>query len=77
MSEQQIQQILKRLAEQDDAIKAISEQNKRQFQMLEPMFKIFTSVSGFQNISSIILKTIILIGAGIGVVYGALKWLKQ
>ena len=77
MSEQQIQEILRRLDSQDTVIKEIVEQNKRQFQMLEPLYKIFTNATGFGSISIVILKTLVLIGAGFGVVYAAIKWLKQ
>jgi hypothetical protein len=55
----------------------ISNQNKRQFQMLEPMYNIFTSVKGFNGISVWILKALILIGAGVGVLYGLIKYLKS
>lgn len=57
-------------------MKEISDQNKRQFQMLEPMYKIFVPIQGFSSITMWILKALILIGAGFGVIYGAIKWLK-
>lgn len=44
---------------------------------LNPMYEIFTGVKGFNNISVWILKALILIGAGIGVIYGMIRWLKQ
>ncbi len=59
-----------------DQIQAVSEQNKRQFQMLEPMYKLFENVSGFNSIAVWILKGLALIGAGLGVLYAFLKWLK-
>lgn len=43
---------------------------------LDPMYKIFTSVGGFGDISVFILKGFILIGAGLGVLYAFFKWLK-
>jgi hypothetical protein len=58
-------------------IREISEQNKRQFQMLEPIYKIFTNVKGFNGITSWLLKTIILLGAAVGAIYGFFKWLKS
>ena len=58
-------------------IKDVSEQNKRQFQMLEPMYTIFTSVKGFNGISAALLKGIIIVGAAGGVVYGIIKWLRM
>lgn len=42
----------------------------------EPMYQIFESVSGFNQIAIWILKGLIMIGAGIGVIYGAIKYLR-
>ena len=44
---------------------------------LEPVYKVFESVTGFNSISVWILKGLVLIGAGIGVVYGFIKFLKN
>lgn len=60
----------------NESMDKISEQNKRQFQMLEPMYKIFKNVSGFNSISVWILKGLALLGAGLGVVYALIKWLR-
>jgi predicted nucleotidyltransferase len=76
MTDQQIREILKRMSEQDKKIDEIFEQNKRQFQMLEPMHKIFVSAQGFSGVTGSILKGLILLGAGIGVIYGLIKYLK-
>lgn len=77
MSEHENNEIMHRLNAQDKAIQDIIEQNKRQFQMLEPMYKIFTGVSSFGDISVWILKGLILVGAGMGVIYAFIKWLKS
>lgn len=76
MSHDELKQLHTRLDQVEKQISEIFEQNKRQFQMLEPMYNIFTSVKGFNGISAVILKAIVMIGAGVGVVYALLKWLK-
>ncbi len=61
----------------DKKMDEIVAQNKRQFQMLEPMYKIFTSVQGFNGISAVLIKGIIALGAAGAVIYGVIKWLKS
>lgn len=53
------------------------EQHKEVMTMLEPMAKIFESVTGFNGVAVWILKALILIGAAFGVFWGAIKWLKN
>lgn len=43
----------------------------------DEMYKIFTGVSNFRDVSVWLLKGIILIGTGVGVVYGFIIWLKK
>lgn len=56
------------------------QQMQRQHQeimaMLSPMSTIFKSVTGFNGVAVWILKAIVLFGAGLGVLWGAIKWLK-
>lgn len=59
-----------------DQIEKISDQNKRQAEMLVPIAKIFNSVQGFNGIAIWILKAIILFGAALTAVYGIMKWLR-
>lgn len=44
---------------------------------LDPMYSIFTNAKGFGDISVWILKALVLLGAGIGVVIASIKWLKN
>lgn len=84
MSEQQIQQILKRMDDQDKVLQSIRQEQgeaKKKIEVLEaklePVHKVFDSVSGFNSIAVWILKGLIMLGAGIGVIYGLIKYLKQ
>lgn len=77
MSEQQIQQILKRLDQQDQALRIIQAGQAQMKEDLEPIHKMFDSVSGFNKISVWILKALVLFGAGLGVIYGALEWIRN
>lgn len=44
---------------------------------LNPMFDVFSSVKNFNGVTVWILKSLILFGAGLGVMYGAIKWFKS
>lgn len=88
MSDEQIKQILKRLDAQDAASEARTEEQYKTFLIIrndisnlqremEPIHALFDSVSGFNKISVWILKGLVLLGAGIGVVYGFIKYLKN
>jgi hypothetical protein len=63
-------ELLNRLNAIEDRFTAIE-------QKLDPMYQIFDSVSGFNNIAVWILKALILFGAGIAVIVGAIKYLKN
>jgi len=43
---------------------------------LAPMSEIFNSVKGFNGVATWILKALIAFGAALGVLYGAIRWLK-
>jgi hypothetical protein len=84
MSEAQIHQILKTLEQQDKVLSSIRREQgevkselKEYKEKLEPMYKVFASVNGFNAISVWIFKALILLGAGIGVVYGFIKWIRN
>lgn len=84
MSEQQITQILKRMDDQDRVLQSIRQEQrdaKAKIETLEtklePLHKVFDSVTGFNSIAVLILKGLILIGAGVGVVTGFIVWLKK
>lgn len=88
MSDQQIQQILKRLDEQDKkAQERVDEQHKTYLiirndianlqEDMKPIHALFDNVTGFNRISVWILKGLVLLGAGVGVVYGFIKFLKN
>jgi ferritin-like metal-binding protein YciE len=77
------QQILKKLEAQDKMLKSISDEQalvRKEFQeykqQMEPIKEIFESVSGFNSIAVWILKGLLLFGAGIGMIYGFIKFLK-
>jgi len=83
MSNDQIKQILDRLEQQDKVLQSIrQEQREAKAKIetletkLEPVHKVFDSVTGFNSISVWILKGLIMLGAGIGVIYGFIKFLK-
>jgi len=44
---------------------------------LAPIHDVFTESTGFFNISRLLFKGIIIIGATVGVVYGFFRWLKN
>ena len=44
---------------------------------LEPMYEIFENVSRFNRVTIYLLKAVIMIGAGLGVLYGFIKYLKE
>ncbi len=44
---------------------------------LKPIQELFTSAVGFDKISVWILKALVAVGAGVGVIYAFLKWLKS
>lgn len=84
MSEQQIKQIIDRLDKQDKVLQSIRQEQKDAKikietleQKLEPVHKVFDSVTGFNSVAVLILKGLILIGAGVGVVTGFILWLKK
>lgn len=84
MSDQQIKQILDRLEQQDKVLQSIRQEQgeaKKKIDVLEmklePVHKVFDSITGFNSITVWILKGLILIGAGVGVIYGLVKYLKQ
>lgn len=84
MSEQQISQILKAMADQNKVLEAIqAEQKDAREKMeamelkLEPVHRVFESVSGFNQTAVWILKGLILLGAGMGVIYGLIRYLKE
>ncbi len=77
MSEQQINQILKRLDQQDATLRNILDTQSTMQENLEPIHEMFNNVSGFNQIAVWILKALVLFGAGLGVVYGAIEWLRK
>lgn len=44
---------------------------------LNPMYELFTDVKSFNNVTRALVKAVILFGAGVGVLYGLLRWIKQ
>ena len=44
---------------------------------VQPIIRLTKNVQGFDNVSVWILKALIMVGAGIGVVYGFISWLKH
>lgn len=84
MNKDQIKQILDRLEQQDKVLQSIRQEQKDAKvkieileAKLEPVHKVFDSVTGFNSIAVWILKGLILIGAGVGVVTGFILWLKK
>ena len=73
MSQDQINQILKRLDQQDIVLLSI----KKELKEMEPIKTAFNNVMGFDQVSMWILKFLVSLGAGIGVLYALVKWLKQ
>ena len=77
MSEQQIQQILKRLDEQDKVFQSIRNDIANLKDEIRPLNEVFHNVSGFGSITVSILKTLALLGTAIGVVYAFIFWLRH
>lgn len=74
---------MKAMVEQNKALEAIRQEQreaKKEIQdlkeKLEPVHQIFESVTGFNSIAVMILKGLVLLGAGIGVIYTLIKYLK-
>ena len=70
MTETPHEQLIKRLDSIEHRFDSIESK-------LNPMFEIFTNVKSFSCITTWILKALILIGAGVGVIYGVIKYLKE
>ena len=64
------EQLIKRLD-------AITERLDTMEAKINPMYEIFTSVKGFNGVARWIIKALIMLGAGIGIIYSLIKWLKQ
>lgn len=81
MSEAQIKQILKRLEAQDKRMEAIAVDIAKQIGGLkadiQPVKAAFDSVTGFSNISVWLLKFIALFGSVVGIIWAAIKYLKE
>lgn len=84
MSENQIKIILEGMASQNETLKAIQDEQKavrkelKEYKdKMEPVYKVFENVSGFNSITIWILKGLILLGAGISVIWGFLKYIKN
>jgi hypothetical protein len=56
---------------------SIDERFKKIDNKLNPMYDIFVSAKGLNNIAVWILKGIILVGASVTVIYSVIKWLKE
>lgn len=70
MSEQQIEQIIKRLDKQDEVLRSIQAK-------VDPVYAIFQNVEGFGNITVNLLKGLGLLGLSIGVVYAFINWIRN
>jgi chromosome segregation ATPase len=84
MSESQIQQILKAMDNQDKVLASIREEQEKAKQeindlktKLEPIRQVFDDGSSFIQVSVYILKSLGLLGVGIGVLYGLVVWLRN
>ena len=64
------EQLIKRLAAIDKRFDAIERK-------LDPIYDIFTSVKGFNGVAVWIIKALIMFGAGIGIIYGFIHWLRK
>lgn len=77
MSEQQINQILKRLDEQDKASaqdrKTLAEISAK----VDPMYTLFTNATGFNKISVWIMKGLAMVGTAIAAAYLILEFFKK
>ena len=69
---QQDHETLKQIIREEIAL-AIEPINKK----LDPMYMIFVNAKGFGNVAVWMLKAMVLVGAGLGVLYAFIKWLKQ
>lgn len=76
MSNPEITQILKRLDEQDKVFQSIRNDIANLKDEIRPLNEVFHNVAGFGSITVGILKTLALLGAGIGVVYAFIRFLK-
>lgn len=81
MSEQQINQILKRLDQQDTENRRIHDEQSKQLNEIsskvDPMYTLFTNATGFNRISVWIMKGLAMIGVAVAVVYGFVNWLRK
>lgn len=44
---------------------------------LDPMYEVFTKSRGFADITIALMKSFLLIGAFVGLMYGFIKWIKS
>lgn len=81
MSEAQINQILKRLDQQDAEHRKIHEEQTEKLEEIsskvDPMYTLFTNATGFNKISVWIMKGLAIIGTAIAAIYIILEFLKK
>ena len=51
--------------------------HRQMMEELKPITEVFNNVNGFRSVSILILKGLIILGAGIGVVVAFIKYLKS
>lgn len=68
IEDEQLRRIIKEILQEE--LKPLNEK-------LDPMYEIFVISKGWSRVTKAIFKTIVLVGAGIAVIYGFLRWIKQ
>lgn len=84
MSDEQINKILKHLERQDRAIADLSSlANELRLEIqeintrIDPVVELLHDASGFKKVSVAVIKAVLLIGSGVGVVYAFFEWIRN
>jgi len=77
MSEQQIKQIMKAMEDQNKVLESIQEQLTEAKETLKPIAKIYSDMSGFNRVALSVLKIFLIVGAAVGMLYGAIRYIRN
>lgn len=69
-NQQKLNELLALSKKQDERMDAMEKK-------VDPIYTVFSNVKNFNSVTIWILKALILLGTAMGLVYGAIKWIKN
>lgn len=63
--------------EHDELKKMIEDVIDKKLEPFKPILQIYNQAQGFTNFTVVIMKSLLLFGATIGIIYGFFKWIKN